>query len=591
MHNLPRSEAAAFDAAVYPDGALRRKCTPGTRDAILKEVMAWATSENEETAPVYWISGLAGQGKTTICYTICDQLKSLERHQDIGRLSLVSFFCSRQLDSRNENILVSTLALGLAELSASYASALVDSLRFERDLGTRRLDVQISKLLLEPWEKSAHSRSGLQPTLVIVDALDENEAGVEFTELILRASREKRLTGLRILLTSRPEPTIKHLCRAIGSRAVCNLNDVSYALVGQDILHFLNEELPEHRNQPYLSDLARVSDGLFIYASTAVRLVISKRSPRTKSEQRCKIERIVNRTVNEESAGVLDRLYGEILEEAFEELDEDERAARVQVLLTAVCTSVSLRPATLAAIAEVEPELVKAFIHALYPVIYVDAADHVVWYHASFQDYVLASYKSLVQPTWRRIILWCGHALTRQGRSRGTLTPPEIRATFRTNIDMCDCDAIKEMVASQRIVDEMITLVSSRNPGRLSRRLLVRRLKEEAWNNEGPGQAKEGQLKGLRNFASGSSKRWWIEKAGGMVRNTGVEWPPQAARWTEYEKQVWEAEIRREKGLVQEPDKRIWTSYLDSFRRMARDNVSTTAVLGEDDINKRAKKL
>ena len=29
------------------------------------------------------------------------------------------------------------------------------------------------------------------------------------------------------------------------------------------------------------------------------------------------------------------------------------------------------------------------------------------------------------------------------------------------------------------------------------------------------------------------------------VRNTGVEWPAQAARWTEYEKEVWEMMVSK----------------------------------------------
>jgi adenylylsulfate kinase-like enzyme len=78
--------------------------------------MAWVNEKDPTKAPpVYWLTGLAGLGKTTIAYTICELLNE-------ARLPFASFFCSLQLDSRNSKLLVTTLCRDLAELYNSYAA-------------------------------------------------------------------------------------------------------------------------------------------------------------------------------------------------------------------------------------------------------------------------------------------------------------------------------------------------------------------------------------------------------------------------------------------------------------------------------------
>ena len=77
--------------------------------------MAWATETDPGKAPpVYWLTGLAGLGKTTIAYTICEWLEE-------AKMPFTSF-CSRQLDSKDSKLLVTTLCCDLAELFSSYAS-------------------------------------------------------------------------------------------------------------------------------------------------------------------------------------------------------------------------------------------------------------------------------------------------------------------------------------------------------------------------------------------------------------------------------------------------------------------------------------
>jgi len=64
--SLPRVRHAAYN---IPSPARRQPhgCTEGTREAILAQLMAWAIDAHN--TKIFWLSGMAGTGKTTIAYT------------------------------------------------------------------------------------------------------------------------------------------------------------------------------------------------------------------------------------------------------------------------------------------------------------------------------------------------------------------------------------------------------------------------------------------------------------------------------------------------------------------------------------------
>jgi hypothetical protein len=66
-------------------------------------------------------------GKTTIAYTICKLL---------DKMCPFASFCSRQLDSRNSKLLVTTLCHDFAELYSSYAANVLSILEINPRLAT-----------------------------------------------------------------------------------------------------------------------------------------------------------------------------------------------------------------------------------------------------------------------------------------------------------------------------------------------------------------------------------------------------------------------------------------------------------------------
>src|SRR5580698_3337465 len=90
-----------FKDASYPKAKSkphREYCTQGTREDILEKALAWCNDLSPNSPPVFWLSGMAGTGKSTIAYTLCQQLYNAG---DAVKVLGATFFCSRQeLDSR-----------------------------------------------------------------------------------------------------------------------------------------------------------------------------------------------------------------------------------------------------------------------------------------------------------------------------------------------------------------------------------------------------------------------------------------------------------------------------------------------------------
>ena len=101
--------------------------------------------------------------KTTIAYTLCEELKA-------AGIEFVSF-CSHQLDSKNSKLLITTICCDLAPLFSSFASELLSVLGRDSNIAHARL--QMEELLTNPWKASLSHHEHLLVPVVIVDALDE----------------------------------------------------------------------------------------------------------------------------------------------------------------------------------------------------------------------------------------------------------------------------------------------------------------------------------------------------------------------------------------------------------------------------------
>ena len=91
-------------------------CIPGSRISLLAMLLAWAVDPS--STHLFWLSGLAGTGKTSVSKTFCSQLNNR------GLLG-ASFFCMlKESDQRDVYLIIPTLARILAEEQPKFGDAL-----------------------------------------------------------------------------------------------------------------------------------------------------------------------------------------------------------------------------------------------------------------------------------------------------------------------------------------------------------------------------------------------------------------------------------------------------------------------------------
>jgi len=356
--------------------------------------MAWVNEKDPTKAPpVYWLTGLAGLGKTTIAYTICELLNE-------APLPFVSFFCSLQLDSRNSKLLITTLCRDLAELYSPYAAQVLSILETNSKVVGAGLRIQIDELLAKPWQASIVHQRDLPTPIVVVDALDESDRGTEFLEELLRVIQVGQLAGIKFLVTSRADPKIVNLCKSFPPNAVCKLHEVDTANVQNDIEKYLREALSELKDEPELALLSQRAGGLFIYATTAVRFISPQYSPPSVSEMRSHLQAMLNPEpltphADSDDRLLVDELYERILCVAFR--DARVRAPRLRILHTIVCAKSSINMSVLADLTNTDLDTVKRVVESLHAVLFVSSKDGCVyWYHASFPDFLFSQVRARI---------------------------------------------------------------------------------------------------------------------------------------------------------------------------------------------------
>ena len=371
----------------------RQPCLRRTRTSVLAQIEGWEIDTGDNR--IFWLNGLAGTGKSTIAQTFA------ERSSARGRLG-ASFFCSR-FDEGRSNIsrIFPTIAHQLALWSEQYRWCLL-SVIHDIDAARESPYNQAKALLVDPLEES-----GISCTIVI-DALDECKDDQPASAILSILSRfTDRIPRVKFFITGRPESQIRSgfrlpLLRPITT--VLKLHEVLPRSVDSDIRLFLETQIVEiakRRSDCRVSDpwpstrdldvLCQKSGGLFIYAATVVKYIDDRYQ--TPQVQLFNVVGRPSSTIEEGKSG-LDRLYHEILKEAFEEADADDNAEIFQrfraivgtiVLLTEPVSRSSLGSLLASDVNEVSSRL--RHLHALLA-IPDDDQSHVLILHKSFPDFL-----------------------------------------------------------------------------------------------------------------------------------------------------------------------------------------------------------
>jgi len=390
-----RPSRRADHKTVLEEQALKREeCTAGTRVKILEDITRWANDSSPGSPRVFWLTGQAGSGKTTIAYTIT-KLFEKDGKADLHTVLGANFLCSRQFEeTREQTRMVPTIAYQLARKCKSYADALHFADKF--DAVYQDVPTQLKNLLIGPWQQSTRHPEP-PPYLIVIDALDEikGDGGSAFLRDLLIAINEYDLRGFKFLVSSRSDPKVAALCESF--EAVCRLQDVPIEEAKSDIATYLKTQLPELASSPEFAELGRRVGGLFIYAATAVKYLTPLDSI-TIGEQTEMLNDFLSKSYepvsSSDGTSLVDELYRQIMCDAFSKLSGKVLARRLRILYTFLCTAERTSASIAAALVpDGDDEAARAVLRDLHAVLYTQD-DRVFWYHASFPDFIFTQARS-----------------------------------------------------------------------------------------------------------------------------------------------------------------------------------------------------
>ena len=397
LERLHPSEKADHNTVFEEQGLKREVCTDGTRVKILEDITKWANDCSLASPRVFWLTGQAGSGKTTIAYTIAKRFDegNANQHTVLGG----NFLCSRQFqETQAQTRILPTIAYQLAHKCESYANALHVANQF--NAVNHDVSSQMKNLLVGPWQLSEGSRHPeLPPYLIVIDALDEikGDGGSVFLRVLLTTIKEYDLRGFKFLVTSRSDPKVAALCESFTSEAVCRLQDVPIEEAKADIETYLKTELPELAGCPEFAELGQRAGGLFIYAATAVKYLTPLDSI-TLGEQTELLNDFLSKsyqpTTSSDATFLIDGLYRQIMFDAFSKLSGKLLDRRLRTLYTFLCTAERTSSSIVAALVlDGDDQTARAVLRDLHAVLYTQD-DQVFWYHASFPDFIFTQARS-----------------------------------------------------------------------------------------------------------------------------------------------------------------------------------------------------
>jgi ABC-type dipeptide/oligopeptide/nickel transport system ATPase component len=388
MLSLPSADGAFFGSFMdrHED-----ECLPGTRTDLLRQVQDWERSSDK---CMFWLSGMAGTGKSTIARTVARSLK------EDGTLGASFFFKRDRVDRATAAkffpSIVKQLAVRIPQMIAGIQKAIED----DPAIANKTLPEQFDRLMLQPL-LAIDPGQAVSSTVVVIDALDECEP-TEDVKFILN-SLAKVITAtsipIRFFLTSRPEQPIRLKLEQIGKRYYQHtpLHKVHDDMTKHDITLYLKEKFseiqqnPEHSLPPawpgddQIEILAARAAPLFIFAATVYRFV---------ADSGFDPEERLQEFLTNSSGSKLDRTYRPVLKQLLAD-DKSEREKLIaefqKIIGVIILLADPLSVSSLAELLELHTSKIFLRLRSFHSVLIIpsDFNSPIRTFHSSFHDYLL----------------------------------------------------------------------------------------------------------------------------------------------------------------------------------------------------------
>ncbi|TDL16173.1 hypothetical protein BD410DRAFT_889978, partial [Rickenella mellea] len=268
-------------------------CLAGTRTSLLKTIDEWTTSSDS----VYWLTGPAGAGKSTIAATVA--LRAAEKGILGG-----SFFLHRDFsEQRNAHLVVNSLAFELAQFDSQIAKGIRKVLTRYPDLpSSLSLQKKFLGLIIEPIKDASISQEFILLVIDDLDALDDGKATYSTLRqdfLSCLANLESDLPStLKIFLTSRPEIDILEEFPSSWRHPL----DLGATETQDDLKLFTTSCMTKITKKYSHLELVKKSCGLFIWIQTVYRF-LKQRDPKIR------LETVLSSQSLSDAESELDKLY------------------------------------------------------------------------------------------------------------------------------------------------------------------------------------------------------------------------------------------------------------------------------------------
>ncbi|KAH7345379.1 hypothetical protein B0J17DRAFT_712969 [Rhizoctonia solani] len=366
-------------------------CQEGTRLGVLRDIDDWIHS-SEPGAPLMWIFGQAGIGKTTISASVCNRL--VEKG-----IPVVSFFCKRDDPALRDPLrLISSIAYGLACRYPPYGKLIAEEIEKNPELCTSHLGVRYDGLVKKPLSKLQNAAPS-SSYIILIDALDECGT-TENRRQLLHHLREVSLLvpWLRVIVTSRPDSDIRSFFDKCPVATISHTPLHDYA-AASDIRVFIEARLStidveEGWPAGDVGNLCAKAGELFIWAATACRLIVGAFDPHEQLRQ------LVEGNPSGGGLDNLESLYTTVIRNNIADQGADGASYARRCIGAIVVTSMR-QPVPIEVLCElmrehVKPVVVKNVIKRLGAVLYMDnnLDGAVRVYHPSFADFCLDERRS-----------------------------------------------------------------------------------------------------------------------------------------------------------------------------------------------------
>ena len=402
MDKLPIAEGASFDSHSEEHNA---RCLVNTRVELQRHIMQWA--ENKSSKPIFWLSGMAGTGKSTIARTVA---QSLAERRQLG----ASFFFKKGEGHRaNATRFFTTIARDLAHHIPEMKASIGKAIDTDPTIFSKALKDQFEMLVLLPLSETTQRAPKALHRVVVIDALDEceREEDIEAILRLLAQIKEASSASLHILVTSRREPPIRLGFKQMsdGTYQDLILHKVPKEAIEHDIALFLEHELEEIRKRrsipppwPSTNDirvLVQMAVPLFIFAATACRYIKDNRDNPKK-----RLKTILEYQAKQISQ--LEKTYLPILRQLLDDENEMNQKAQFKKFQEIVGSIVILEnPLSINSLENllcVPKDDINCSLDLLHSVLDVpDDADRPVrLLHSSFRDFLLDPHRRDKGPFW-----------------------------------------------------------------------------------------------------------------------------------------------------------------------------------------------